>query len=84
MLRRLWARLKIDGNVGGLKRASEAGSSKLGARPSSPKKSKMSSDVSSTCERIASVLLSREGYSSSLSASSDEVFTCTELSEVVD
>ena len=75
-LRRVWAKLKSNGKVGGRKRRGDDQELlDTDERPSSPKKSKVSSNVSSTCDRIASILLEGSASASSLSASSgDEVF----------
>ena len=76
-LRRVWASLKGNGRVVGKKRQAEENEMEddINLNPGAAKKHKKSSNVSSTCDRLGSILLSSsEDIGCSLDASTGEVF----------
>ena len=68
--------LKSNGRVTGKKRAAKQDSSDSEGKSSAPKKSKVSSNISSTCKRMGSILLNKSSVDSSLSVNnrSEDVF----------
>ena len=73
-LRNVWATLKGDGRVGGIKREREEDDTDCEA---ALKKTKVSSNVSSTCELLSNIVLGHDTSTNCLEASmadEDEVF----------
>ena len=67
------------------RQAEETSLESSAGKPSSPKKQKKSSNVSSTCERLGSILLSRSDGERPLNATSADVFGRSEtFSEELD
>ena len=81
----MWARLKGHGKIGGKKRLADSNqeleSEGLG---NSPKRSRVSLNVSSACERLENIILRSGSRESSLNVSqtSDEVFIDAELCNI--